>query len=47
MVSLINITEAQTKISEAVKAQRIQQGFTQKGLAERAGLSLSSLIFKV
>lgn len=43
MISLVNIAEAQTRISEAIKAQRIQQGFTQKGLAERAGVSLASL----
>ncbi len=43
MVSLLTISKAQKVLSEQVKVKRLQQGFTQKGLANRAGVSLPTL----
>lgn len=43
MVSLIGIDEAQTNIARNMRSLRLQKGLTQKGLAERSGVSLASL----
>src|SRR5690606_25308769 len=43
MVLLISSTKAQKKIAENMKGLRLEKGFTQEGLSERSGVSLSSL----
>jgi len=43
MVLLISSTKAQRKIAENMKGLRLEKGFTQEGLSERSGVSLSSL----
>lgn len=43
MVSLIGIDEAQTNIAGNMRRLRLEKGLTQKGLAERSGVSLASL----
>jgi transcriptional regulator with XRE-family HTH domain len=43
MLSLITVSEAQKKIAENVRLQRLQIGLTQQGLAERSGVALPSL----
>ena len=43
MASLLTISKAQKLLSEQVKDKRLQQGFTQEGLAKRAGVSLPTL----
>ena len=43
MKSLLTISKAQKLLSAQVKAKRLQQGWTQEGLAKRAGVSLSTL----
>ena len=43
MLSLITTSKAQKLISEHCQQRRVSIGLTQKGLAERAGVSLSSL----
>ena len=42
MISLLTVSKAQDRIREQVKAKRLSQGFTQKGLAKRAGVSLAT-----
>lgn len=43
MISLLTVSKAQKILSEQVKAKRLQQGFTQEGLANRAGVRLPTL----
>lgn len=43
MLSLITVSEAQRKIAENVRLQRLQIGLTQQGLAERSGVALPTL----
>ena len=43
MLSLITVSEAQKKIAENVRLQRLQIGLTQQGLAKRSGVALPSL----
>jgi len=43
MLSLITVSEAQKKIAENVRLQRLQIGLTQQGLAERSGVALATL----
>ncbi|NQY82965.1 MAG: helix-turn-helix domain-containing protein [Alphaproteobacteria bacterium] len=43
MISLLTISKAQKLLSEQLKARRLQQGFTQEGLAKRSGVSLPTL----
>ncbi len=43
MLSLITTSKAQKLIAEHCQQRRVSIGLTQKGLAERAGVSLSSL----
>lgn len=43
MVSLLTTSKAQRLLSEQVKAKRLQQGLTQEGLANRAGVRLPTL----
>lgn len=43
MVVLISLDKAKRVMAERIKAHRISQGFTQDGLAKRAGVSLSTL----
>lgn len=43
MLLLITISEAQKKLAENTRQKRLQQGFTQKVLAERSGVALSTL----
>jgi transcriptional regulator with XRE-family HTH domain len=43
MISLITESEAQKKISEMTRQQRLQQELTQKTLAERSGVALPTL----
>lgn len=43
MLSLITASEAQRKIAENVRSQRLQIGLTQQGLAERSGVALPTL----
>ncbi len=43
MVSLITVTKAQSKLREHLKARRLQEGWTQAGLAKRSGVSLPTL----
>lgn len=43
MLLLITALEAQKKIAENVRLQRLQTGLTQQGLAERSGVPLPTL----
>jgi len=43
MNSLITTSKALLKVAESLRALRLEKGFTQAGLAERAGVSLASL----
>ena len=43
MVSLITISKAQEKIAEYTRKRRLAKGLTQVGLADRSGVSVSSL----
>lgn len=43
MVSLITSKKAQRKIADNSKALRLEKGLTQKGLAERSGVSVDTL----
>ena len=43
MISLLNISSAQSILREQVKAKRLSQGLTQEGLANRAGVALPTL----
>ena len=43
MLSLITVLEAQKKIAENVRLQRLQTGLTQQVLAERSGVALPTL----
>ena len=43
MVSLLSVSEAQKKLAEHLRQRRLQLGFTQKGLARRAGVCLPTL----
>ncbi|XDZ65502.1 helix-turn-helix domain-containing protein [Alphaproteobacteria bacterium LSUCC0684] len=43
MTSLLTISKAQDQLREQVKAMRLGQGFTQEGLAKRAGVPLPTL----
>jgi len=43
MVSFITISKAQSLLSENMRAKRLQMGFTQEGLAKRAGVNLRTL----
>lgn len=43
MNSLITTSKALRKVSESMRAMRLEKGLTQAGLAERAGVSLASL----
>ena len=43
LLSLLTMSKAQKLLSEHLKARRLQQGFTQEGLAKRAGVSLPTL----
>ncbi len=43
MLSLLTVPKAQKQLREQVKAIRLNQGFTQEGLANRAGVSLPTL----
>ena len=40
---LLTISKAQKLLSQQLQARRLQQGFTQEGLAQRAGVSLPTL----
>ena len=43
MRSFLTISKAQKLLSQSVRARRLQQGLTQKGLANRSGVSLPTL----
>lgn len=43
MVSLMGIDEAQTNIAGNMRRLRLEKGLTQKGLAERFGVSMANL----
>ena len=43
MLSLMTIPKAQESIILQTKTMRLQQGFTQQGLARKAGISLSAV----
>ncbi len=43
MNSLITTSKALRKVADSLRAIRLEKGFTQAGLAERAGVSLASL----
>ncbi len=43
MNSLITTPKALRKVAESLRALRLEKGFTQAGLADRAGVSLASL----
>lgn len=43
MELLLNPSKVQSILKKQVKAKRLEQGFTQAGLAQRAGVSLPSL----
>ncbi len=43
MLSLITASEAQEKIAENARLQRLAMGLTQQGLAERSGVALPTL----
>ena len=43
MISFLTISKTQTLLSKQIKALRLQQGFTQEGLAKRSGVSLPTL----
>ena len=43
MPALLTVSKAQKLLSEQVKAARLRQGFTQTGLAKRAGVCLPTL----
>ena len=43
MLLLLTTTQAQRQLVHHVKARRLQQGFTQAGLAKRAGVPLPTL----
>jgi len=43
MLSITTISKAQKLIAEQCQQRRLSLGFTQKGLADRAGVSVSSL----
>ena len=43
MKSLLTISKAQKLLSQYVRAKRLSQGFTQEGLAKRAGVRLPTL----
>jgi len=43
MVSLINISEAQERVSVNMRRLRLEKELTQEGLSERSGVSLASL----
>ncbi len=43
MNSLITTSKALRKVAESLRAIRLEKGFTQAGLADRAGVSLASL----
>jgi len=43
MASLLTISKAQDRLRGQAKAMRLRQGFTQEGLAKRAGVPLPTL----
>lgn len=43
MISLINVSTAQKLLAEHIRQRRVQMGFTQAGLAVRAGVCLPTL----
>ena len=43
MKSLLTTATAQEQLRDNLKALRLQKGFTQKGLSDRSGVSLSTL----
>ncbi|MCY4035268.1 MAG: helix-turn-helix transcriptional regulator [Hyphomicrobiales bacterium] len=43
MISLLTTSKVQRILSKQVKAKRLQQGLTQEGLANRAGVHLPTL----
>lgn len=43
MISLISIPKAQQKIAENIRDRRLSMELTQEGLADRSGVSLSTL----
>ncbi len=43
MIALLTISKAQKLLREQLRAKRLQQGFTQEGLAKRAGITLPTL----
>ena len=43
MISLLTVPKAQDRLRAHLKARRLQLGFTQEGLANRAGVSLPTL----
>lgn len=43
MVSLITVSIAQKKLANNARRQRVDAGFTQQGLAKRAGVTLPTL----
>lgn len=43
MELLLTVPKTQKKLKEQLKSKRLQQGFTQAGLAKRAGVSLPTL----
>lgn len=43
MLSLMSVSKAQSALAENARKRRLAQGLTQKGLAERAGVPVSTL----
>jgi len=43
MISLTTVSRAQQKLAEHTQKRRLAQGLTQQGLADRAGVPVSSL----